>query len=67
MVWRAFTTAQQVADGSHVNLIRLFAPHEVLLTILLDRKTIDEFDRLSLLEQMPCQIFEIVAGGFHAD
>jgi ribosomal protein S16 len=66
-VERAFTATQQITDGGYVNLIGLFSPHELLLTVLLDREAIDEFHWLRAGKQVAGQVLEIVAGGFHTD
>jgi hypothetical protein len=47
-------------------LVALFAPHELLLAVLLDGEAVDQFHRLRVLDQMACQVLKVVAGRLHA-
>jgi len=61
------TSPEQVADGGHVDLVGFLPAHQLLLTVLLDGKAIDEDHWLGALQQMAGQVFEVMTGRFHAD
>ena len=62
-----FPTPQQITDGATVNRIRFFTVHQLLVSVLLDRKAVDQCHWLRLLQQMSGQVLEVVAGRLHAD
>jgi len=64
--WRAFPSSQQVANSCCINLIALFVEHHLLLSILLDRVTINQLHWLRSLVQVTCQVLKVMATWLHS-